>query len=116
MGVRVYGQACACVFTCMGACVHWHPCAWWVSVSMGAPVRGCLCAWAVIRVNVHISWFHCLGGSLGTCVGTRAMQIWDTDAQEGEGTGHSPCLLRPLQGRVGGCEWGLLLPGDLSRK
>lgn len=57
--------------------------------------------WAVIRVNIHILWSCCLGGRLGAHVGTRTVQIWDTDTQ-GEGTGDSPCPFRPLQGWVGG--------------
>ena len=47
-------------------------------------------------------------------MGTRAVQIWDADTQKGEGTGDSPCRLRPLPGHGGGCEWGLWLPGDLN--
>uniref|UniRef100_A0A663N8U6 Uncharacterized protein n=1 Tax=Athene cunicularia TaxID=194338 RepID=A0A663N8U6_ATHCN len=69
--VRVCGHAHTCSCVWVGAGVHGHPCAWWVSVCasgcvcvcvsmcMGRPVHacshmcGCLCAWVLLCMGTH---------------------------------------------------------------
>lgn len=83
----------------------------WVSLYVGVPMGGCPCVRAAVHVNIHISWSCCVRGRLGVCVGTRAVPIWDTDSQEGEGTGDSPCPLHHLPGWGVGVSGGSGSPG-----